>query len=248
MLRAGLFLGFGLAFAINGLIASSQYIHGQSETTATQASYLLQVYAGFFLCLFFLSMFCIACREWRRYKVNYVLIFELNQRHNMDWRQLAEFGALFMLYLGLIMSLNFDWIGAESVMYTYWPAVMLAVSAITIFLPLPIWYHRSRMWFVKSTSSIPYTSHTPKGKVLTVSRAAVLRHLSCGVPRPLHRRPLLLNDVRLWQHRALLLPLSQRVEQSTSMQLFKLDTLRLPHHGARYHESCPVLPPLCRNR
>jgi hypothetical protein len=208
MLRAGLFLGFGLAFAINGLIASSRDLHSQSEAIATRASYLLQVYAGFFLCLFFLSMFCIACREWRRYKVNYVLIFELNQRHNMDWRQLAEFGALFMLYLGLIMSLNFDWIGAGSPMYTYWPAVMLAVSGFTIFLPLPIWYHRSRIWFVRSISSTSDTSHPTKCRVLTVSRAALLRHLSCRVPRSLYRRPLLLNDIRLWQRRALLLPLS----------------------------------------
>lgn len=128
------------------------------QPLAIHASYLLQLYAGFFLCFFFLFMFCIACREWKRDKVNYVLIFELNQRHNMDWRQLSEFGALFMLYLGFVMSLNFDWIGSGSVMYTYWPAVLLGICGLTIFLPVPFFYHRSRTWFVKSFSSMPICS------------------------------------------------------------------------------------------
>ena len=152
MLRAGLFLGFGLAFGVNGLIAGIEDANSDIQGITVEAQYLLQIYAGFFLCLFFFGMFCIACREWRRYKVNYVLILELNNRHKLDWRQLLEFGSLFMAYLGVIMSLNFDWIGPQSSMYLYWPAVLLGISAITMLCPLPIWYHRTRMWFIKSFS------------------------------------------------------------------------------------------------
>ena len=153
MLRTGLFLGFGIAFAIYGLIGAIGDLSSSYDPIPTNASYLLQLYAGFFLCMFFTGMFCIACREWRRHKVNYAMIFEFHPRHTMDWRQLCELGALFMLYLGFIMSLNFQWAG-HNVMYIYWPAMLLGISALTIFFPLPGLYHRSRMWFVASLSRL----------------------------------------------------------------------------------------------
>jgi hypothetical protein len=46
----------------------------------------LQIYAAYFLLL----LFCLACRVWHEYKINYVFIFEYDTRHFLDWRQLAE--------------------------------------------------------------------------------------------------------------------------------------------------------------
>jgi hypothetical protein len=40
--------------------------------------------------LFLMLLFCVDCKLWNLYKINYVFIFEFDTRHHLDWRQLAE--------------------------------------------------------------------------------------------------------------------------------------------------------------
>jgi hypothetical protein len=40
--------------------------------------------------LFLMLLFCVDCKLWNQNKVNYVFIFEFDNRHHLDWRQLAE--------------------------------------------------------------------------------------------------------------------------------------------------------------
>jgi hypothetical protein len=40
--------------------------------------------------LFLMLLFCVDCRIWNLYKVNYVFIFEFDTRHHLDWRELVE--------------------------------------------------------------------------------------------------------------------------------------------------------------
>lgn len=157
--------GAGLALAIDGLVHGVKQNFAPNPIISTDASYLLQIYAGYFFLLLLMGLFCFACREFRRHKVNYVFIFEFDSRHNLDWRQLAEMPALFLFLLGLIMDLNFNWIGGGP-MYIYWPVVLVGATAILLACPLPIYFHRSRKWFLESLWRTYYPTRLPSVVVL----------------------------------------------------------------------------------
>ena len=52
-------------------------------------------------------LFCAACRIFQRNKVKYTSILVLSAHHNLDWRQLSEIPAFFMLLLSISMT-SFD--------------------------------------------------------------------------------------------------------------------------------------------
>lgn len=58
--------------------------------------------------------------------------------------------------MGLFMWLNFSWYNH---MYVYWPVVLIGLTAIIIFLPARVLYHRSRKWFAFSNVSPLLTSY-----------------------------------------------------------------------------------------
>lgn len=55
------------------------------------------------------------------------------------------------------MWLNFKRFVDDS-FFIYWPAVLVPVSAIILFNPFPLFYHRSRFWFVYSNVSSALTA------------------------------------------------------------------------------------------
>ena len=148
--RAGFLGGAGLAMAIDGLFRGvDQSFNAADHHQRTNASFLLQIYAGYFLLLLIMILFCFACREFKRHKVNYTFIFEFDGRHHLDWRQLAEMPALFMFLLGAVMIVNFRWKDAYA-MYIYWPVVLIGITVVLIVAPLPLYYWKSRQWLLES--------------------------------------------------------------------------------------------------
>ncbi|KAJ5735875.1 uncharacterized protein N7483_001000 [Penicillium malachiteum] len=145
--RAGLLLMAGVLFAIQALVYASQRLHSANMAEQTQTSYLLQIYAGFFLITFHVLLFCGDCMIWTNSKINYAFVFEYDTRHTLEWRQLLEIPAFFMFMLGLFMWLNFSWMNA---MYIYWPVVLIGLSVSIIFLPARVLHHRSRKWWAFS--------------------------------------------------------------------------------------------------
>ena len=116
--------------------------------------------------LLLMLLFCLACRVWQRAKVNYAFIFEFDTRHNLDWRQLAEVRLLIIIAstpmthidqipcflafcLGLIIWLNFSRFASDG-FFVYWPAVLIGISVVIVFNPVPLVYHHSRFWFIGS--------------------------------------------------------------------------------------------------
>jgi len=160
--RSGLLIGTGAVFGIQGLINAVQMLHDNPDpTTKIRTSYLLQIYGGYFLALYLFAFFCIDCSVWVANKINYVFIFEFDPRNHLDWRQLAEFPAFLTLLLGLFMWINFSDLGAPE-MYLYYPVLLIFVTLVIIFLPVPILFHRSRSWFAYahvSLSTNPAISH-----------------------------------------------------------------------------------------
>ncbi|KAK7403634.1 Xenotropic and polytropic retrovirus receptor 1 [Neonectria punicea] len=149
MFRTGLLIGTGAVFAIQGVIYGSQLLFDDDAEVRLQTSYLMQIYGGYFLMLFLFSLFCIDCAIWNANKVNYPFIFEFDQRHSLDWRELAQFPSFFFLIFGLFMWVNFSRYGSPG-MYIYYPVILIFVSTVLIFLPAPAIWHRSRKWFAYS--------------------------------------------------------------------------------------------------
>ena len=159
--RNGVLIGTGLVFALQGLSFAVKIVTGDGDGELRRhTSYLLQIYAGYFLMLFLFILFCLDCRMWRRHKVNYTFIFEFDPRHSLDWRQLAEFPSLFTFVFGLFMWLNFSRYGSED-MYLWYPVVLIVITAVVIFLPAPVLRSRSRSWFVYS--HVSFFSPFPPG-------------------------------------------------------------------------------------
>jgi hypothetical protein len=144
--RNGMLIAGSLVFGIHGIVYGADYLRSPDPTVAVQTSYLLQLYAGYFLSLLLFLFFVLACRLWTRSKVNYVFIFEYDTRHVLDWRQLAELPCLFAFLNGLFLWLNFR-PGISESMFLYWPVVLIGLTLLIMCLPLPILYLNARKWW-----------------------------------------------------------------------------------------------------
>ncbi|WPH03848.1 Hypothetical protein R9X50_00673100 [Acrodontium crateriforme] len=159
--RTGLFLAAGAVFGIQGLVYGiDQDLNHADEVRKTQASYLLQLYAGYFFIVLLVSLFTIDAGIFSRAKVNYQFIFEFDTRHMLDWKQLAELPAIFFCLLGLIVWCNFNRWGGE-IMYVYWPVILIGLSIVLLFFPPPFLYARSRGWLLYSNWRLAFAGYYP---------------------------------------------------------------------------------------
>ena len=144
--RNGFFLAFGLCFGISGLIRAFDRLLNSDSTVHTQTSYLLQLYAGYFLANTLFLMFVANCKAWTANRVNYTFVFEYDQRHVLDWRQLAELPCFFFALNSLILWIDFI-VGPSSSFWLYWPIILIAITLIVMALPFRIFYYTSRRWW-----------------------------------------------------------------------------------------------------
>ena len=93
--RQGVLATAGIVFAIQGMVYGIEQTYDRDPVMSTQASYLLQIYAGYFLMLLLVSLFVIDARIFTQAKVNYQFVFEFDSRHMLDWRQLSEVSVIF---------------------------------------------------------------------------------------------------------------------------------------------------------
>ncbi|KAI1753565.1 EXS family-domain-containing protein [Xylaria castorea] len=145
----GLAIGIGAVFTIQGLTYGAELLFDPDPTIQLQASYLLQIYGGYFLILLLFSLFCLDCYLWTANKINYPFIFEFDPRHHLDWRQLASFPSFFLLLFGVFIWLNFTRYGHDE-LWLYYPVILIFISLFIIFLPARILFHRSRQWLAYS--------------------------------------------------------------------------------------------------
>ncbi|KAK5733752.1 Xenotropic and polytropic retrovirus receptor 1 [Elasticomyces elasticus] len=97
-----------------------------------------------------LGLFVVDAAIFSAFKVNYVFIFEFDTRHVLDWKQLAEMPSYFWFLLGFTMWCNFGSFGTASGMYIYWPVILVGISLLLLCCPPPLFYPRSRGWFLFS--------------------------------------------------------------------------------------------------
>lgn len=145
----GLLVGVGLVFAVEGVWDGIEKLFDDDAKIREQTAFLLQIYAGYFLMLYLFSWFCMCCRIWTAYKVNYPFVFEFDTRNDLDWRQLSNFPCIFWFMFGVTIWFNFAkwWEFGAEVLFLWYPVMLIGVTLIIIFLPLPVLRWRSRRWF-----------------------------------------------------------------------------------------------------
>jgi len=151
--KNGLLVGVGAVFTVQGLIYGSKLLRHSNPTIQIQTSYLLQIYGGYFLALYLFAWFCLDCCIWNRNNINYAFVFEFDPRNNLDWRQLSEFPSFLVFLFGLFLWINFSRYGTHE-MFIYFPVILIFVTAMLIFFPGPLFFHKSRKWFVYSHVSL----------------------------------------------------------------------------------------------
>lgn len=175
----GLFIGTGAVFAIQGLTYGAELLFDPDPTVRTHTGFLLQIYGGYFLMLYLFFLFCGNCYVWTKNKINYPFIFELDTRHNLDWRQLSEFPCFCLFLLGIFIWLNFTRYGSPA-MFLYYPVLLIFLTAALVFLPAPILGHKSRQWFVYSHVRCP---RSPRLSSQLINNCAVSPAFRWPLPR-----------------------------------------------------------------
>ncbi|EXJ60731.1 hypothetical protein A1O7_04884 [Cladophialophora yegresii CBS 114405] len=156
--RNGLYLASGVCFGVAGLVDASFRL--QDPRISVQTSYLLQLYAGYFLIVLLFLIFALDCRFWAKNHINYVFIFEYDTRHVLDWRQLAELPCFFAFLNGLFIYLNFRQ-NADDWFYIYWPLFLIIITVVIIFFPFPFIYHHARKWWAETNLRLAFAPFYP---------------------------------------------------------------------------------------
>ncbi|KAI5364980.1 Putative SPX domain, Syg1 family protein [Septoria linicola] len=146
--RASALLTAGSVFGIQGLVRGAELLFDADQAKATFTSYLLQLYAGYFMMVFLSLLFCACAGMFNKFQVNYQFIFELDNRQALNWLQLLEIPAFLYFLLGIVMWLNFDVQAGGNTMFIYWIVVLVGLAVASFFLPAPVFYHKARIWFI----------------------------------------------------------------------------------------------------
>jgi xenotropic and polytropic retrovirus receptor 1 len=144
--QSGVFIGTSLVLTAQGLIFGAQLLRHEDQTIRMQTTYIMQLYGGYFLALLQFSLCSLNCLAWIKNKINYPLIFGINQNHPLNSIDLVGFPSLFFLIFSLFIWMNFGRIGPGE-LYLYYPVMLIGVTVIIILLPYPILEYRSRKWF-----------------------------------------------------------------------------------------------------
>lgn len=56
---------------------------------------MLQIYGGYFLLDFMILLYCLSCRIWHAFGIDYAAVFSDYSYDCLDWRQVAEVRSLF---------------------------------------------------------------------------------------------------------------------------------------------------------
>lgn len=184
--RTCFLLGSGTFMGFYGLVNGVELLYSPNAVRHQAATFLLQLYAGYFLMVLLTGLFVLNAAMFARFKVNYPFIFELNPKSRLDWLQLAEIPAVFFFLLGGTMWLNFSIQAGGEAMLHWWFVVLISVSLILFLLPFRVFHLKTRLFFLDTVVSLLTLRYA-------ISSYAVRTHadsstVSTRVLRLLHRR------------------------------------------------------------
>lgn len=97
---------------------------------------------------------------WKHYRINHVLIFELNPRDNLSFHHFIELGSLLGIIwcISVILFLHSSHLGIRP---SICPLIVVTLCVIYLFNPTATCHHRSRFWLLRILGRIFTAPFTP---------------------------------------------------------------------------------------
>ena len=117
---------------------------------------IFRLYRSPLMLIIFLFQTGISIVIWKHYKINHVLIFELNPRNNLSFQHFLEFGSI----LGVIWSISvllFLFSGHLNIRPSICPLVVMILIALYLFNPTQTGHYQARFWLLRILVSIIMT-------------------------------------------------------------------------------------------
>ncbi|GAA99323.1 hypothetical protein E5Q_06018 [Mixia osmundae IAM 14324] len=145
--RAGAFLGLAVPALVAGLIKS---FHPDTRAAIPEWVALMQLFGAELLPILLALLFAVNLAVWQRYRINYVLVFELDVRTMIDYRQYLEIPAFAFLLLCYAFWLSFSNFWPNHISPHSYPLAWLIAIIIAFCNPLPLLHRTARAWLARS--------------------------------------------------------------------------------------------------
>ncbi|KAL1744890.1 EXS family protein/ERD1/XPR1/SYG1 family protein [Schizophyllum fasciatum] len=140
---SGMAIGLALPALVAGIYCSFQS-DVRDEVKGWEA--LLFIYAILLVPVLLAMLIGLNMLVWARTRINYAFIFELDMRTRLDHRAYFETPTFLLATLCWAFWLSFARVGHPHL----WPLVWLALTALTIFDPLPVNAKPARYWLLRN--------------------------------------------------------------------------------------------------
>lgn len=142
--RAGMLTGIAIPLVLS--IIRSVWDASPNEKPLL---FMIQIWGGLSIPIFFLYLFSFTVYVWHKYRINWILIFELDPRHSLSPAAFAELAStiLFLYSVLAYATLSENLFRLDQ---TWYPILLLGFGIAFLVNPFPILYHESRQWIVSS--------------------------------------------------------------------------------------------------
>ena len=129
---------------ILGIILNNSY--SSSKSINWRAA--LHLYRSSFFIILHIIFFGVNVYGWSKSGVNHVLIFEIDPRNHLTYQEFLELGTFLMVIW--FLSFNIFFLSSHFHIYPFVQPLVFDLFLILFLInPLPIFYKRARMWFLK---------------------------------------------------------------------------------------------------
>jgi hypothetical protein len=143
--RAGFCLGLALPI-IYSII--SKFINEDLGQKIDNLEIILQIFGGLSLPIIFLLLFGVNLIVWKKYKINYVFIFEFDSRNHLTPWEFIEIACL--LFVLWIYFVYFAITNFFSFITTHlYPVILIFIYLGLLLLPFNVFYYQARQWIIK---------------------------------------------------------------------------------------------------
>lgn len=143
----------GVELGVFLVLFSLVLVAGFSSETSYEWTTVFRLFRSPMLLIIFLFQTGISLVIWRHFKINHVLIFELNPRDNLTYHHFFEFGSL----LGIIWSIGvlvFIFSERLDVRPSMCPLIVVLLIGCYIFNPTSTGHFKARVWLLRKLARI----------------------------------------------------------------------------------------------
>ncbi|KAF3919113.1 hypothetical protein ABW21_db0206245 [Orbilia brochopaga] len=160
--RSGIYIGMSLPLIVQALYeASSRGDDNYGMRHESEVSYLLQIWAGFAFPALFMLLFSACCRAWVLARINYVFIFEFDTRNNLNWRELMELPAMFILIQSILMWFSFTTFWGTGFDRIWFPLIYICIVIAILLNPFKFGYFYARKWLLYTMYRLFWAGYYP---------------------------------------------------------------------------------------